>query len=665
MGNKLKEGETLFADGKIDEAEKYFLSAAENNSDRKDAFNNLGVIAFQKKDSKKAIDYFTRSLEIDPLYKDAILNYTSLLRSLNQTHIAVPLLEKIVEANPDNEEITQLLEDIDIDQSRLKIAILCLPGYETFLEDIVIHLKTKYDVQTCYTNNEQKIESSVEWADIVWLEWANSIAAHVTHKIPSISQKKVICRIHSYEVLNDYLPRIDWSKINTAIFVANNVRDIAFETCPSIINESKFKIIENGVDLQKYSFSQQKPGFNIAVVGSINYKKNPAMWIEIISRLVKLNPLYTLKVAGNFHELYYKYYFENIVRKLGIEENIKFCGRIKDIPGWFEREEINYLLTTSVFESFGYGIAEAMAMGYKPLINNFPGADVNWPIDCTFNNTDELIEILNDKENYDSRKYHDFVKSRYSLNVQLDAIDSMLKVLKNIKSDYNAPKALNPEIQEASSRETNNLTYKYDIYLPQKYWESRGNNYVINEKEYDDGVEIPTLDNLIKKLLLYDSPILEVGSGYGRIYQEIGKKCSNYTMCDFSNSMRRECKLRTDILPDHWDGLRLPYPDNSFDLVILFSVLLHVPDEQIKKFFAEICRVSGNYIFIATYTDNQSITADHVFRHDYIKLFKQEGLKTVFEKKINDGLRANWLVKKQPLATKLESTNIDLPQTST
>ena len=247
MNNKLKEGETLFADGKFEEAENYFLFVAENGTDRKEAYNNLGVIAFQNDDSEKAIDYFTRSLEIDPLYRDAVLNYTSLLRTLNQIHIAVPLLEKITETNPADEEITQLLKNIhSTAQSRLKIAILCLPGYESFLEDIVNHLKARHDVQTCYTNNEQEIELHVEWADIVWLEWANSIAAHVTHKIPSVSQKKVICRIHSYEVLHGYLPRIDWSKIDMAIFVASHVRDIAFETCPSIINETKCHIIENG-----------------------------------------------------------------------------------------------------------------------------------------------------------------------------------------------------------------------------------------------------------------------------------------------------------------------------------------------------------------------------------------------------------------------------------
>ena len=49
-----------------------FLSLVESDSDCKEAYNNLGVIAFQKDDKVKAINYFTRSLEIDPLYRDAV-----------------------------------------------------------------------------------------------------------------------------------------------------------------------------------------------------------------------------------------------------------------------------------------------------------------------------------------------------------------------------------------------------------------------------------------------------------------------------------------------------------------------------------------------------------------------------------------------------------------
>ncbi len=112
MENQLKQGETLFADGRIDEAAEFFLSAVEKGENNKEAYNNLGVIAIQKRDVKAAIECFTRSLEIDPFYKDALINYTDLLKTLNQSHIAIPLLEKVIEINPNDEEILELLRDV-------------------------------------------------------------------------------------------------------------------------------------------------------------------------------------------------------------------------------------------------------------------------------------------------------------------------------------------------------------------------------------------------------------------------------------------------------------------------------------------------------------------------------------------------------------------------
>ncbi len=112
MEDQLKKGKTLFADGRIDEAAEFFLSAVEKGENNKEAYNNLGVIAIEKRDVESAIECFTRSLEIDPFYKAAIINYTDLLITLKQPHIVVPLLEKIIEMDPNDKEIAELLKNI-------------------------------------------------------------------------------------------------------------------------------------------------------------------------------------------------------------------------------------------------------------------------------------------------------------------------------------------------------------------------------------------------------------------------------------------------------------------------------------------------------------------------------------------------------------------------
>ena len=107
----IKGGETLFAEGKIEEAEKCFLSIIEKDPGNKEAYNNLGVIAFQRQDIEKAVDYFSKSLETDPFYRSAVLNFCGVMRELGQLHKTLPFLEKIIVKYPDDKELNWLLEE--------------------------------------------------------------------------------------------------------------------------------------------------------------------------------------------------------------------------------------------------------------------------------------------------------------------------------------------------------------------------------------------------------------------------------------------------------------------------------------------------------------------------------------------------------------------------
>jgi len=57
-------------------------------------------------------------LRLDPFYKDAVLNYTCLLKELDLLHKGIPYLEKIVKAYPEDQEINQILEEARITRNK-------------------------------------------------------------------------------------------------------------------------------------------------------------------------------------------------------------------------------------------------------------------------------------------------------------------------------------------------------------------------------------------------------------------------------------------------------------------------------------------------------------------------------------------------------------------
>ncbi len=99
--------------------------------------------------------------------------------------------------------------------------------------------------------------------------------------------------------------------------------------------------------------------------------------------LVKRDNRYKLYIAGKFQDDMLKMYWYYQVKEMKLDNNIIFDGWQSDIEEWLENK--NYILSTSIHESFGYGIAEAMASGIKPVIHNFLFANQIWEREYLFN----------------------------------------------------------------------------------------------------------------------------------------------------------------------------------------------------------------------------------------------------------------------------------------
>lgn len=70
-----------------------------------------------------------------------------------------------------------------------KVAFLCLPGLDHFIKDIANILSEMYEVKLVVTADGKQIVDAYNWADIVWIEWANELAVEITNKLPKGNKK--------------------------------------------------------------------------------------------------------------------------------------------------------------------------------------------------------------------------------------------------------------------------------------------------------------------------------------------------------------------------------------------------------------------------------------------------------------------------------------------
>ncbi|WP_448516113.1 glycosyltransferase [Pseudothermotoga sp.] len=410
-------GVLFYQENKLDNALEHFQKALKLDPTNDDVLFNLSKVLFEKKNFFESWRYLTRiknkTWEVYDLLGDTQL-------AQNNVPMALHYYSKAAQLSG----LPEMREKFEQAKAKFKraekIAIFCLPGLDNFIKDIAQVLSNVFEVKLVVTTDGNQIVQAYKWADIVWLEWANELAVEITNKLEKMG-KKIVCRLHSYEALtNAFLGKIDWKKIDTLVLVAEHMREVVATYHPKVYEQIKGRtvVIHNGLDLNKFKFKPREKGYNIAVVAHINYKKDPAMWLQVMGQLVRIDPRYNLSIAGDFQDLRYHFYFTHLLKETGLEKNVVFHGYVKNIEEFLEDK--NFVLSTSVHEGHPYNIMEAMALGIKPLIHNYCGAKDQFPRELVFNFVDEIVKIM--LENYESEKYREFIENNYPLEKQMHEI---------------------------------------------------------------------------------------------------------------------------------------------------------------------------------------------------------------------------------------------------
>lgn len=431
--------EKLIENGHLEEAKAILSEIESRMPGDPDICSMRAVIYILQGSLEEAEAILREGLQIDSVQYDLLYNLAYIREQQGRYQQAADLYSMAAtvacsdeqKQNTDNslERLRMVDPNIEITE-KAKIVFFVKSGMNNFFEDIISGLSEQYWVRKIAVSDLKQIDSGMEWADICWFEWCDELIVYGS-KLPLAKQKKIVCRLHRYEAFSDYPSKVIWENVDKLIIVTGHLKELLETNFSGISKKVDIVVIENGVDVDKYSFIKRENGFNIAMVCYIHSRKNPVMALQIIQKLVKVDKRYKLYVAGQFQEQLIKLYWEYQLKRMGIEENVIFEGWQNDINSWLEDK--NYLLSTSIHESFGYGIAEAMARGIKPVIHDFLYANEIWSEDLLFNTVDEAVDsIINGQ--YESERYRDFIEECYSLKKQLLKINDLFKELLSFKN---------------------------------------------------------------------------------------------------------------------------------------------------------------------------------------------------------------------------------------
>jgi len=134
------------------------------------------------------------------------------------------------------------------------------------------------------------------------------------------------------------------------------------------------------------------------------------------------------------------------------------------------------------------------------------------------------------------------------------------------------------------------------------YYDAFSNTY---DKERFDGYHVFLDDSEVLAVqdFLRDKIVLEVGCGTGLILQRLKRYCRDCVGVDISKGMLSKAKRRGFACMQA-DAISLPFRDESFDCVVCFKVLPHIPN--IESAIQEIVRVAKKGGIVALEFYNRS-----------------------------------------------------------
>jgi SAM-dependent methyltransferase len=168
-----------------------------------------------------------------------------------------------------------------------------------------------------------------------------------------------------------------------------------------------------------------------------------------------------------------------------------------------------------------------------------------------------------------------------------------------------------------------------------QYWLERGRNYMQETRtpaEFHRLQERFLLD-VLRCSDLRMRRIFEIGCGFGRITRLVAEAWpeAEITALDLSPEQlanaRRYCGNERPIQFEQYDFYSgAPFPGGDYDTVLAIEVFLHHPPEFIERLFGRLRSVAQVIVNIDWSERWPGPLPEHVWLHDYPKLFAQAGL---------------------------------------
>lgn len=315
-----------------------------------------------------------------------------------------------------------------------RLAILAIPGLDHFLPDLVRGLGAAgQSVRVFAVRSRGDLDQALAWADApdidaLWFEFCWPPFPALLAQT-DLGGRRVLMRIHRVEAYGaEHAAAVPWHRVHDAILVCEHMAGRLRALVPEVEAATRLRVVHNGVDAARFGAAGAAGGaprdpFRIGWCGWLSLHKNPNLALEVLHRLRQRDARWQLHVATQGGDVVAADSFGHLAHRMGVAQAIHVTEGIPPaaMPDWHARNAV--LLSTSVYESFGYAIAEAAASGCDVAMLDHAAAAEFWPEAMRFATVDGAVErILGAAPD----RWRGLIAERFSLTRQVTRVLDIL-----------------------------------------------------------------------------------------------------------------------------------------------------------------------------------------------------------------------------------------------
>ncbi|WBU54339.1 glycosyltransferase [Paracoccus sp. SCSIO 75233] len=249
-------------------------------------------------------------------------------------------------------------------------------------------------------HNPNSSRRLIEQADVVFCEWMLGNAVwYGNHKLPG---QRLIGRLHRQEIVSPLLPKVPLQAFDSVMFVGPHIlRDVSARF--PVLHQNGH-VVYNGVDVAGLQSVPRRTsnGKVLGFVGMVPQSKRIDIALDILRELRRSDDSYTLRIKGkqpadfawmsNRPEemAWFAHQYSRLENDPLLKGAVAFDPQGDDMAEWYAG--VDFVLSTSDFESFHYSIADGAAAGCRPICLPWDGADEIYPTAWVYADVTDAVE---------------------------------------------------------------------------------------------------------------------------------------------------------------------------------------------------------------------------------------------------------------------------------